>query len=515
MENQNQKLKKSINLQSKKKEESKITLKKNIKKDTNETKNKVKPIQKAIEKPIEKTKNKFLSQTFISHVSDKNKKNAKSNLKTEHPSSFNSTKKINKKEIKDNSENNLKNEKINNNNKNQGHRRTSSCELKVKIEGLKEISKGNAKKISKQNITKIQKNKKPNENMREKKEKNISKNKLSQIKNISNSNINYEVNNTENSLTEFNLTETLKIISEIQQQFENSVKENKKPLEEIKRLIDNNLTVTNYIPLSENQKNNISYDIEKSSDLRIKNYEMAFYYIKTSLDDIKNALENIVDQEHEELNKDIILNKSNHSKNDSNDFSSKSESKSDSESDSESENKSESDNESIKNNSSKSSLSKSEIDKHLITDINERKNDNLIENKNKFQTKKSSEDTDFQEGIMLENALVMPPKSSGFNYQIVKDMTRTRSKKFGVMEHNDNKNKNDDNSLNIIENKNNDINNKDNDNDIIKDNQNNLNEIKNKDELDDINKGNKNEDTKNINNYEETKDKLQKECTIF
>ena len=242
---------------------------------------------------------------------------------------------------------------------------------------------------------------------------------------------------------------------------------------------------------------------------------MAFYYIKTSLDDIKNALENIVDQEHEELNKDIILNKSNHSKNDSNDFSSKSESKSDSESDSESENKSESDNESIKNNSSKSSLSKSEIDKHLITDINERKNDNLIENKNKFQTKKSSEDTDFQEGIMLENALVMPPKSSGFNYQIVKDMTRTRSKKFGVMEHNGNKNKNDDNSLNIIENKNNDINNKDNDNDIIKDNQNNLNEIKNKDELDDINKGNKNEDTKNINNYEETKDKLQKECTIF
>ena len=34
---------------------------------------------------------------------------------------------------------------------------------------------------------------------------------------------------------------TINIISEIQEQFENSVKENKKPLDEIKRLIDNDL----------------------------------------------------------------------------------------------------------------------------------------------------------------------------------------------------------------------------------------------------------------------------------
>ena len=36
---------------------------------------------------------------------------------------------------------------------------------------------------------------------------------------------------------------------------------------------------------------------------------------------------------------------------------------------------------------------------------------------------------------MLENVFVIPPKNSPFNYQNVKDMTRTRSKKFSVMNH--------------------------------------------------------------------------------
>ena len=36
---------------------------------------------------------------------------------------------------------------------------------------------------------------------------------------------------------------------------------------------------------------------------------------------------------------------------------------------------------------------------------------------------------------MLENAFVLPPKNSPFNYQNVKDMTRTRSKKFSVLSH--------------------------------------------------------------------------------
>ena len=139
MENQNHKLNKTVNFPSKKKEESKIVLKKNIKKDSKETKKKEKLINESIEKP----KKKLLSQTFISHVPEQSKKNVKSNFKTDNASSFHATKINikNKKDIKDNSENRLKNEKINNNNKIKGHRRTSSCELKIKIEGLKNITK--------------------------------------------------------------------------------------------------------------------------------------------------------------------------------------------------------------------------------------------------------------------------------------------------------------------------------------------------------------------------------------
>ena len=72
-------------------------------------------------------------------------------------------------------------------------------------------------------------------------------------------------------LNEINLKETLSIITEIQSQFESSVKENKKPVEEIKRLIDNKLTLDSYIALSSLQKENISTDIERSSVLRIQN----------------------------------------------------------------------------------------------------------------------------------------------------------------------------------------------------------------------------------------------------
>ena len=43
------------------------------------------------------------------------------------------------------------------------------------------------------------------------------------------------------------------------------------------------------------------------------------------------------------------------------------------------------------------------------------------------------EDTDFSERAMLENAFVIPPKNSPFNYQNVKDFTRTRSKRFDVL----------------------------------------------------------------------------------
>ena len=92
------------------------------------------------------------------------------------------------------------------------------------------------------------------------------------------------------------MAETLTIISEIQKQFENSVNENKKPLEEIKQILDNNININNYVPLSNQQKINMTNDIERSSDLRIQNYEQAFKYIKTSLNGIKHSLEDIVTQ---------------------------------------------------------------------------------------------------------------------------------------------------------------------------------------------------------------------------
>ena len=101
-------------------------------------------------------------------------------------------------------------------------------------------------------------------------------------------------------LNEINLKETLSIITEIQSQFESSVKENKKPVEEIKRLIDNKLTLDSYIALSSLQKENISTDIERSSVLRIQNYESAFHYIQVGIEGIQECLEDIMTKEDSE-----------------------------------------------------------------------------------------------------------------------------------------------------------------------------------------------------------------------
>lgn len=192
---------------------------------------------------------------------------------------------------------------------------------------------------------------------------------------------------TPNPKKEFTLTETLQIISEIQNQFDNSVKENRKPLEEIKRLIDNNLSIDNYIALSDLQKENISTDIERSSDLRIQNYQTAFNYIRTSLDGIKDCLEKIITNEDDSEGFD-------------------------------------------------SSLDIIENDNDDIGDQNEKKIYHTYRGKKiKKGNENVEEDTDFSEGVMLENAFVLPPKNSPFNYQNVKDMTRTRSKKFSVLSH--------------------------------------------------------------------------------
>lgn len=184
-------------------------------------------------------------------------------------------------------------------------------------------------------------------------------------------------------LNEISLKETLSIITEIQSQFESSVKENKKPIEEIKRLIDNNLTLDSYIALSSLQKENISTDIERNSDLRIQNYESAFHYIQVGIEGIQECLENIMTKE------------------DSEDFTIDNE-----------------DDDTILSNNTSHELKYS--DAHANTEECP-----MME----------EEDTDFSERAMLENAFVMPPKNSPFNYQNVKDFTRTRSKRFEVLKH--------------------------------------------------------------------------------
>ena len=70
-----------------------------------------------------------------------------------------------------------------------------------------------------------------------------------------------EKNNNSDINKEFSLNETLKIISEIQKQFDDNVKANKKPLEIIKKIINNEYTIFNYIHLYDFQKENIIKDI--------------------------------------------------------------------------------------------------------------------------------------------------------------------------------------------------------------------------------------------------------------
>ena len=314
----------------------------------------------------------------------------------------------------------------------------------------------NSKNTSKKNIEELKEDKK-------KINPDIKNAIINQSKNISNTEIINDLNTNEtlNQINEFNLMETLNIISDIQKQFENSLKENKKPLEEIKRLIDNNLNVMKYIPLSENQKKNITNDIQNSSDLRIKNYEMAFYYIKTSLDEIKLLLENMVEQEEINPNDFILKTPLNKSYG----------------------------NLSNENNSFSSSKSEEEEKEQLINEKKELNNKEEKKKEKKIEEKrKSNEDTDFQEGIMLENIVVMPPKNSGFNYQVVKDMTRMRSKNFAVMKHNAN----------------------------IKES--NFKEVDKNIKIEEkINYENviQNNDNEKLNNYEKSKEELKKECIIF
>ena len=85
--------------------------------------------------------------------------------------------------------------------------------------------------------------------------------------------------------------ETIKLINEIQKNFEESIKSNNHTSEEVKQIIKPNVRIDDYIPLTEEEKTNLEKDIIKSSDLRIQNYKTAFSYIDTALNKIRNALD--------------------------------------------------------------------------------------------------------------------------------------------------------------------------------------------------------------------------------
>ena len=237
-----------------------------------------------------------------------------------------------------------------------------------------------------------------------------------------------EKNNNSDINKEFSLNETLKIISEIQKQFDDNVKANKKPLEIIKKIINNEYTIFTYIPLSDFQKENITKDIEKTSELRTKNYKMTFHYILSALEDIRNLIGNFVKEENNnnETNKLIDEITENEESNNSKIMKENKENIIEKIKDMKIEEKEDEDEKEIKieeDKIRKRREGKNKRSKTLIN-INSRHNLNL-----------DLDDTDYKDEIMLENALIVPPKISGFNHQVVKEMTRMRSRKFSVYEH--------------------------------------------------------------------------------
>ena len=263
--------------------------------------------------------------------------------------------------------------------------------------------------------------------------------------NLSNSTIEKNSNNNVIVNKEFSLNETLKIISEIQKQFEDNVRNNKKPLDAIKKIINNEYTIFTYVPLSQFQKDNIMKDIESSSELRTKNYEMAFHYIIKAIEDIRKLIGNYYVSIEKKKNKHENNNNINHNIKMNEIIEEK-------EIEIEIENK----------NKIKKENKKEEIKKNIITNKEEKKKEKKIEEKKKEDIKEKEikkdkiihsntisiktrnkvniniddiDDTDYKDDIMLENAFIIPPKTSGFNYQLVKEMTRMRSKRFSVYQH--------------------------------------------------------------------------------
>ena len=376
-----------------------------------------------IQLKINQTKRATMSQTFISQTPNSNKFSIKSTFKKDknNPSSSNLS--------KDSSQST----KISEVSKNVTNRKNSSNNLTNEMNKI--YNNQPVKIINKKGIFPIS----PKHSFRD---SFSSKDKV----NLSNSTIEKNISNNVIVKKEFSLNETLKIISEIQKQFEDNVRNNKKPLDVIKKIINNEYTIFTYVPLSQFQKENIMKDIERSSELRTKNYEMAFHYIIDAIEDIRKIIRNYVSKEKKKYNNE----KNNNNIKDKFEMN---EIKEEKEIELEIE---------IKKKNKIKENKKEIVKKNINIKKEEKKKENKIE-ENKRENKKEKEikeeniinpntiskktrnkvnnnidnidDTDYKDDIMLENAFIIPPKTSGFNYQLVKDMTRMRSKRFSVFQH--------------------------------------------------------------------------------
>ena len=238
-----------------------------------------------IQLKINQTKRATMSQTFISQTPNSNKFSIKSTFKKDknNPSSSYLS--------KDSSQST----KISEVSKNVTNRKNSSNNLTNEMNKI--YNNQPVKILNKKGIFPIS----PKHSFRD---SFSSKDKI----NLSNSTIEKNSNNNVIVKKEFSLNETLKIISEIQKQFEDNVRNNKKPLDAIKKIINNEYTIFTYVPLSQFQKDNIMKDIESSSELRTKNYEMAFHYIIKAIEDIRKLIGNYyVSIEKKKINTKIII----------------------------------------------------------------------------------------------------------------------------------------------------------------------------------------------------------------
>ena len=267
------------------------------------------------------------------------------------------------------------------------HKRTGSEQLKFKKDEIKLQNKEIKKNIKNYNILNVKNEKKAKTTQKTSPRKKFFSNNLINT-NINNNNIsknlefdNININNNISS-KDFSMSETLNIISEIQKHISHIIKDNNKPLNRINKILNKDyLNIYNYVPLSENQKKNITDDIERTSELRIQNYETAFNFINNSLNSIQKFFKNYLrNEENQDLNEARLFF----------DF--------------------EKDNETDKEDFDKLKISSSSDDDGSIIFQNDDNYTNNIITPKKNSNKNNFEETDFHEELS-ENTKIIPPNN--------------------------------------------------------------------------------------------------------